>query len=329
MISKHRKFTMAGIACRTGLILFSLSAARALRAPVVPLTGTPPPPPIPAPLPQPVTNVIPPPQQGAAAVLEFATPVPPPPLPLQFWPAQGVRVYKLDLPNEVDLNDLMGGSPAVPEAPQPAEMEWKLLQYNPNRANSGVLHNRGARGHGAHSVVRRYGHDQYTGYLDPLTHEALCADPTCSAPGAGELGDIVGAQNAAANLERPLIAVTNVGSGIVDAGGPINCGGVCSANLTAGANATLTANPPSNAVFNGWSGACTGNQQTCGFTVKGAMETTATSTTAYADTRPAGLPFTWASSPEATRSGPPLGAGGTITCSVATLAVGQIIVGER
>jgi hypothetical protein len=236
--------------------------------------------PIPVPIPQPVINVIP--QAGGAPIVDFVIPVPPPPAPVQFGPAQWVKVYKLEVPNEVDLNDLLGGNPVVPEAPLPAEMEWKLLQYNPHSSNSGVLHNQGALGNGSHAVVRRYEHYQYTGRLDPLTLEALCIDVTCSAPGAGELGPIIGAQNAAANLEIPSITVTKIGNGTVNgAGGVINCGGTCSANLPGGATESLTANPASNSVFNGWSGACTGNQAVCTFTVNGAMQTTAKFTTVF------------------------------------------------
>jgi uncharacterized repeat protein (TIGR02543 family) len=44
---------------------------------------------------------------------------------------------------------------------------------------------------------------------------------------------------------------------------------------------TLTANPPSNGVFNGWSGACSGTQSTCTVTVNGALNVTATFTTVY------------------------------------------------
>lgn len=246
-----------------------------------PIPGAPPAPPF-VPIPQPVINVIPPAQPGGAAVVDFAIPAPPPPAPVQFGPAQWVKVYKLELPNAVDLNDLLGGNPAVPEPPQPAEMEWKLLQYNPHSANSGVLHNQGPLGNGSHAVVRRYEHYQYTGHFDPLTHEALCADPTCSAPGAGELGPMIGAQNAAANLENPSITVTKVGSGsVTGAGGAINCGGSCFAALAGGALESLTATPPSNGVFNGWSGACTGTTNPCSFTVNGAMNTTATFTTVY------------------------------------------------
>jgi hypothetical protein len=246
----------------------------------VPVAGAPPPPPIPVPIPQPVIHVIPPAVPGAAPQVDFALPVAPPPAPLQFGPAQWVKVYKLEQAGEVDLNDLMGGNAAVPEAPAPAEMEWKLLQSNPHSANSGVLHNQAQLGNGSHAVVRRYEHYQYTGTLDPITHEALCADPTCSAPGPGELGAIIGAQNAAANLEIPSITVTKVGSGSVS-GGPINCGGTCTAAVAAGTAVTLTANPPSNAVFSGWTGACSGTQTTCSVTVNGALNVTATFTTVF------------------------------------------------
>lgn len=195
-----------------------------------PLPGAPS---IPVPIPQPVINVNPPVQPGGAPVVDFAIPAPPAP-PAQFGPAQWVKVYKLELPNEVDLNDLMGGNAAVPEAPVLAEMEWKLLQSNPHSANSGVLHNQAALGNGSHAVVRRYEHYQYTGTFDPVTHEALCINPECSAPGVGELGVIIGAQNAAANLEIPTITVTKVGNGTVSgAGGKINCGGACSVAETA------------------------------------------------------------------------------------------------
>lgn len=251
----------------------------------VPIPGAPPAPPY-VPIPQPVINVIPPAQQGAAPQVDFQIPAPPPPAPVQFGPAQWVKVYKLELQNEVDLNDLMGGNVAVPEAPQPAEMEWKLLQFNPHSSNSGVLHNQAVLGNGSHAVVRRYEHYEYTGRFDPLTHEALCSDPTCSAPGPGELGAIIGAQNAAVNLELPSITVTKAGSAagsstVNGAGGAINCGGSCTALLAAGASESLTAIAPSNGVFNGWSGACTGTTNPCTFTANGALETTATFTTVY------------------------------------------------
>lgn len=249
----------------------------------VPLPGAPPPPPIPIVLPQPVINVIPPAQVGGAPAVAFeiqAPPPPPKPVP-QYGDAQWVKVYKLEQQAEVDLNDLLGGNPAVPEDPAQIETGWKLLQYNPNsHGNSGILHNQQQLGNGNHAVVRRYEHYQYTGAYDPATHQALCLDPTCSAPGAGELGNMIGAQNAAANLEVPSLNVVKVGSGTVT-GSPINCGGTCFANVAAGTVVNLTANPPSNGVFNGWSGACSGAQRTCSVTVTGAMNVTATFTTVH------------------------------------------------
>jgi uncharacterized repeat protein (TIGR02543 family) len=250
----------------------------------VPLPGAPPPPPIPVILPQPFVNVIPPAQIGAAPAIAFeiqAPPPPPQPVP-QYGTAQWVKVFKLEQDNEVDLNDLMGGNPAVPENAAQVETGWKLMQYDPTPHGKGnVLHNQQLLGNGHHAVVRRYEHYTYTGAYDPITHEALCLDGTCSAPGPGELGDIVGAQNAAVNIEMPSLQVTKVGSGSVSgAGGAISCGNTCFANLPAGASESLSANPPSNAVFNGWSGACAGTG-TCGFTVTGAMNVTATFTTVY------------------------------------------------
>src|SRR6266702_4623654 len=104
----------------------------------VPLPGAPPPPPIVVPIPQPVINVIPPAQIGGAPAVAFeiqAPPPPPPPAPKpvpQYGDAQWVKVYKLEQAAPVDLNDLMGGNPAVPENAAQLETGWKLLQYNPN-----------------------------------------------------------------------------------------------------------------------------------------------------------------------------------------------------
>jgi hypothetical protein len=254
------------------------------------LAGAPAPPPIPVPIPQPVINVIPPAQVGGAPQVAFeiqAPPPPPPPAPKpvpQYGDAQWVKVYKLEAANEVDLNDLMGGNAVVPEAPNYLpETEWKLLQYNPNgshNGNSGILHNQAALGNGSHAVVRHYEHYAYNGAYDPASHQALCIDPTCSAPQGPELGDIIGEQNAAANLEVPSINVVKAGSGTVTgASGKINCGGTCFTNVAAGSTITLTATPPSNGVFNGWSGACAGQGATCTVTVNGALTSTATFTT--------------------------------------------------
>ena len=243
---------------------------------------TPQPTPAQVPIPQPVVNVIPPAQPGGQAVVDFMVQVPPPPPPPpfvapQFGDAQWVKVYKNESPNEVDLNNLLIGDPAVPNDTQ-VETEWALLQKNPNNANSGILHNQGPAGGGKHAVVRRYVYYKYSGSYEALSHEAVCGgDASCSAPQPGELGDIIGDQMAAANLETPSITVVKAGNGTVTgSNGLINCGGVCTANVTAGTAVVLTAITPSSGIFGGWTGACTGSSSTCSLTVSSALTTTAT-----------------------------------------------------
>jgi hypothetical protein len=80
----------------------------------------------------------------------------------------------------------------------------------------------------------------------------------------------------------PSITVTKSGNGTVNgAGGKINCGGSCTTTTNAGDIVTLTANPASNAVFSGWSGACAGNQLTCSVTVAAQLNVTAAFTTIF------------------------------------------------
>ena len=115
-----------------------------------------PPAPVPVSIPQPVINIIPPANPGAPPIVDFAVQLPPPPprpVP-QFGDAQWVKVYKNETPNKVDLNNLLVGDPAVPNAAQ-IETEWKLLQTNPHSASSGVLHNQSPR-NGNNQIVRRY-----------------------------------------------------------------------------------------------------------------------------------------------------------------------------
>ncbi len=165
------------------------------------------------PLPPPLIAVIPPAQPGAAPAVAFEIHVPAPPEP-KFGDAQWVKVFKLEVEREVDLNELMGGNAVVPEQPQQAETEWKLLQFNPHSANSGVLHSQGNLGNRSRAVVRRYEHYKYTGSYDPASHQAMCGgDGSCNAPLAGELGDIIGVQNAAANLGVESLAPVGVSPG--------------------------------------------------------------------------------------------------------------------
>ena len=245
--------------------------------------------PQPVQIPQPVIAVIPPAQVGNPPQVAFqiqADPPPPPPVPEpvpQYGDAKWVKVYKTELQREVGLDELVNDNPVVPEDPGAAETAWKLLQYNPtSNGNSGILRNQAALGSGSRSVLRHYEFYKYTGAYSPLDHSAQCLDGTCSAPSAGEQGDFIGDQNAAANVGVPEVVVTKNGNGNVNgANGKINCGGTCTVFTNAGDLVTLTETPASNAVFTGWGGACAGTQSTCTVTVNDQLNVTANFTTMF------------------------------------------------
>jgi hypothetical protein len=249
--------------------------------------GVPTAPPIPVPIPQPVIYAAPPVQAGGQPIVNFQIQVPAPPQPPrqipQWGDAKWVKVFEQELPKEVDINDLLGGNPAVPQDATKAETPWKLLQSNPNSPNSGVLQNGRALSAGSHSVVRRYEFYDYTGRFDPSTHEALCGGVgDCASPQPGELGDFIGAQMAAANLEVPSVTVAKIGSGTVTSqAARINCGASCTGQVVAGTQVTLTASTPSNAEFGGWTGDCVSDDPSCTFTVNKAANVTATFTPVF------------------------------------------------
>jgi endoglucanase len=71
------------------------------------------------------------------------------------------------------------------------------------------------------------------------------------------------------------VTKTGTGTGTV-AGGAINCGTVCSANVTSGSSVTLTATAATGSTFSGWSGACTNTTGTCTVSMTQARSVTAT-----------------------------------------------------
>ncbi len=241
-------------------------------------------------IPQPTVAVLPPAQPGLAPQVAFqieAAPPPPPPIPKpvpQHGEAKWVKVYKTELLHEVVLEDLVADNPEIPQAVGAGAVEtaWKLLQFNPNtNGNSGVLRNQGGLNGGSRSVVRRYEFYKFTGQYDPIDHGAICADVTCSTPAAGEVGDFIGAQHAAANVGVPSITVTVAGDGqVFSSNNVIKCPGTCAMNVEAGTAVTLTAKN-GRGIFSGWAGACVGTALICTTTVNNAATTTATFLTPY------------------------------------------------
>jgi hypothetical protein len=234
-------------------------------------------------LPAPTWTVVAPVQAGNPPVVVAEIAAPPAPEPVfQYGDAQWVKVYKMELPREVQLEELVGDNAAVvPESPAQAEVSWNLIQQDPQQGKQkrkGRLVNQGNLGNGSHAVVRRYEYYKYSGAYDPLTHEALCGgDGTCNVPVDGEVGDAIGAQNAAANIAVPSVTVTLVGSGgVSSADKAISCGSKCTGTYILGTAVTLTAKPASNNIFAGWSGACAGAQLTCNLTVTDSLNVSAT-----------------------------------------------------
>ena len=126
----------------------------------------------------------------------------------QFGEALWVKVFTTELEHDVELEDLIGGNDVIKAAKQHTEVEWQLLQTDPGNPDAGKLEaGYGAPvGPDAASIIRRYEFYKYAGIYDPASHEAqlLFSDSHPNEdPLAGilEIGNYLGAQNAAANLQ--------------------------------------------------------------------------------------------------------------------------------
>lgn len=208
----------------------------------------------------------------------------PPEAPERYGNAQWMKVFVRQLPNTITLDALITENPTtVPMDPALLEVQWDVIQADPLSGSNG--RQRRSRKTGStnldpttRTVVRRYELYDYTGAVDPVTNEALCADLTCSAPQAGELGDFVSAQMTAVEVQGDNLTVKSAGAGsgrIESADKVISCGNKCVSPYVAGTAVTLTAKADSGSTFAGWTGACSGTQSTCTVTVRGAVATTA------------------------------------------------------
>ena len=211
------------------------------------------------------------------AVIVLPPPPPPPPaVPPQFGNAAWMKVFKTELAREVALDELTSNNPIVPQDAAQVETDWVLLQPAPpvvpgdTRRRRTRHANQGGVAAGTRAVLRRYETYAYTGAYDPLTHEVMCGgDTKCTAPLAGELGDMLTAQMAAANVAVPSLTVTTTGNGSVASSDKVlSCGSKCASTYALGTVVTLTAKAGSNTTFTSWTGGgCSGSGLTCTVTI--------------------------------------------------------------
>lgn len=230
-------------------------------------------------IPAPIWSVAPPAQPGLPpAVVAVVEPVIPPPPAKTFGEAQWMKTYKTEHNRFVNLDELVADNPMVPQNAADLETDWDLMQTELG-SNSKRKQKRGGLNNGSKAVVRRFEFYKYTGPVNAITGEAMCADVLCNAPAPGEVGDFIGAQNAGVNLNVPdqyPVTVTVAGSGSVEsADRAIRCPGACTQSVPPHTVVTLTAKEDKG-TFAGWTGACTGMSLTCTITVDSAATTTAT-----------------------------------------------------
>lgn len=237
-------------------------------------------------IPAPTWAVQPParPADPPVVVANIDPPVPPAPAK-RYGPAQWMKTYKTENARQVNLDELVADNPVVPQDAAQIETAWDLLQTDLLDVSNGKRkQKRGALGAGNHAVVRRFELYKFTGTIDPVTGQAMCLDGLCNAPDPSEVGDFIGAQNAAADLNGPdfyPVTVTIAGDGQVStANGTIKCPGTCTTSVKAGASITLTAKN-GKGVFTGWAGPCAGANLSCTFTVNSDAPVTATFKTPY------------------------------------------------
>ena len=219
----------------------------------------------------PIYTVVPPARVGDAPVLQAEIQAPEAAeSPELYGDAQWVKVFKTELQREVGLDELVSDNAIVPQDAAHLETEWEIVQQEPAGVDGGRQRrrNQGGLAFDTRSVVRRYEIYAFTGQYDPITHQAVCADLTCTTPAAGEVGDFVGAQMTAANVNPQSLTVRTVGGGSVSSADKlISCGSKCAAGYNRNTPVTLTASANSGNIFLGWGGACAGNALTCSLNI--------------------------------------------------------------
>ena len=229
----------------------------------------------------------PPPSSPPVVVAEVEAPEAPE-APELFGTAQWLKIYTTQLPRALTETDLQTGNGTVPQDPTQVEVSWDIIQAQPlSGSNSNGRQNRSRKQNqtiiatATRSIIRRYETYKYTGTYDAITNEALCADLTCSAPAAGEVGDQIAGANSAVNVVPDSVVITKSGTGggnVDSADRFIACGSKCGSTYNAGTSVTLTAKANSGSTFAGWTGGCAGTSLTCTVAANGAVAVGATFT---------------------------------------------------
>lgn len=150
-------------------------------------------------VPAPILNVAPPVNPGNVAVVQAVIQAPAPIDGEQWGEAIWAKVFTtvVENPDPVELEDLVLGNAVVPPDSE-TEIEWVLLQTNPERPDLAEKMDEGEIADGNEAVTRRYEFYAYTGDYDPENHEALhdAYDPAY-------VGDYLGNQNVAVNFAIP------------------------------------------------------------------------------------------------------------------------------
>jgi hypothetical protein len=157
-------------------------------------------------IPAPIWNVAPPANPAAPAAVQAIVPALPKENPAwEFGEALWVKVFVTESSNHVELDDLLWGNPAVPTESE-TEIEWQLLQAGQSGGLDEVDSGMNDLADGSESITRRYEFYNYIGGYDPENHEALVDDAVLH-PEA--VGDFIGAQNAALNLDAFVVPEAN------------------------------------------------------------------------------------------------------------------------
>jgi hypothetical protein len=149
-------------------------------------------------IPAPVWNVAPNPVPEAPPVVAAVIPAEPPEVAGQWGEPQWMKSFKTEIEHEVELEDLLSDDPHVPREVAETEIEWFLLQADPDGVFE--VENEAEMGDGNKSVIRRYEFYEYTGPRNPEDNEADPRPFVNGEPDPLDVGQYIGAQNAAVNV---------------------------------------------------------------------------------------------------------------------------------